>query len=626
MTINNAANKVIALGNGVTTQFGFSFVGDQPGYISVIFTNSAGVNTTLTQGPGPTQYQLSLNPPVSPGLWGIGGTVTYNPGGTPIPSGTTLTIIRELPFLQDVSLLDLASLAAVSRAAESGLDQEEMQIQQLAENLARVVAGPVSDPAGINYILPPVAQRANTGLLFDSLGNIIAGTTPATGIISTAMQPVVDAASLALGRSAFGLGSMAVQNTTSYMLSVQNSPFNAVGDGVTDDSAAVLAALAALPSEGGAIYFPPGKYLLNSQIAYTLTAAFASISFIGSGQNSTILYFPNANTGVQVNYGDPTNSAHFRDLTITTGTTNAGNGIALFQSVALGAWAISDIENVTIRGDDNIAVYYFTNAISIVGVSGVNIDSVLIESDSTGTNGIGIFYLGLTAFSPFYAVVENVSKTTFNSVGSGISYGSYIQGITVSQCNFTNGGIGIGVPAGQTGTLGQLAVSDSQFDVITNPIQLLTQVSAVQLTNNTVFVRSGYSGFALGTAQLVALTGNQFAARTPGTGTGISGNANFVTATGNLFNQLLIGIDQGASGGFAAYSANVFQDNGTGIEIEGGSAMISGNNFNGNTLAINVPTPATTPVNIQSNQYTNNTTNISPAASTGDVVVGGGSA
>lgn len=208
-TINSAANKAIVLGNGSTTQFTFSFVGDQPGYISVTFTDASGNQTVLTQGPGATQYQLVLNPAVSPGLWGIGGTVTYNPSGTPIASGTTLTIVRTLPFVQNISLLNLASLSALSSSAETGLDQLEMQIQQVAENVNRVVAGPLSDPPGLNYTLPPAAQRANTGLAFDGSGNVIAGVIPASGIISSAMQPVVSAASLAAGRAAFGLGSAA---------------------------------------------------------------------------------------------------------------------------------------------------------------------------------------------------------------------------------------------------------------------------------------------------------------------------------------------------------------------------------------------------------------------------------
>ena len=44
--------------------------------------------------------------------------------------------------------------------------------------------------------------------------------------------------------------------------------FGAVGDGVTDDTAAITAAIAAIASaNGGLLYFPPGIYLISSQIS-----------------------------------------------------------------------------------------------------------------------------------------------------------------------------------------------------------------------------------------------------------------------------------------------------------------------------------------------------------------------
>lgn len=39
-----------------------------------------------------------------------------------------------------------------------------------------------------------------------------------------------------------------------------------MGNGIADDSAAVKAALAAVPDESGAIFFPVGSYLLRQQL------------------------------------------------------------------------------------------------------------------------------------------------------------------------------------------------------------------------------------------------------------------------------------------------------------------------------------------------------------------------
>lgn len=209
-TVNSTASKTIALGNGVTTTFNFSFVGVAAAYISVILTDASGNETVLTQGSGTTQYQITLNAPVTGAIWGLGGSVTYNPSGTPIPAGSTLTIFRTLPLTQAISLQNQNSLARLGNGAETGLDLGVMQVQQNAETLARAIKVPIVDatpPAD----LPPIAQRANKGAVFDSLGNLVAGQTPSGGVISSAMQPVVNAATLALGRTAFGLGGLSTE-------------------------------------------------------------------------------------------------------------------------------------------------------------------------------------------------------------------------------------------------------------------------------------------------------------------------------------------------------------------------------------------------------------------------------
>ena len=208
-TISSSLNSITVAGTGAQTVFSFPFVGVAASDISVIYTDSSGNETTLVQGPGTTQYQVSLNGAVPPALWGVGGTITYNPSGTPIASGTTLTIVRTLPYLQLTSLQNQASFGQLAQATEMALDQLEMQIQQISNSFGRALQGPVNDPTGLSYTLPPAAQRANTGIAFDSQGNVIAGVVPSTGIISTPMQPVVSAASLAAARAALGLGSAA---------------------------------------------------------------------------------------------------------------------------------------------------------------------------------------------------------------------------------------------------------------------------------------------------------------------------------------------------------------------------------------------------------------------------------
>ena len=199
MTVSTSANKVIVAGNGAQTSFAFSFIGVAAADLSVIYTDASGNQTTLTQGPGATQYQVTLNAAAAGQLWGIGGSITYNPSGTPIATGTTLTIVRTIPYTQGISLQNQASFGQYAQSAETALDLLEMQVQQIGESQARVISAPIVDPSTINLTLPAAAQRANLALLFDSQGNVIAGQAPAAGTISSAMQPVVNAASLAAG-------------------------------------------------------------------------------------------------------------------------------------------------------------------------------------------------------------------------------------------------------------------------------------------------------------------------------------------------------------------------------------------------------------------------------------------
>ena len=62
--------------------------------------------------------------------------------------------------------------------------------------------------------------------------------------------------------------------------------YGAKGDGKADDAPAITAAVAAVPAQGGIIYFPPGIYLLNSSV---LVHARTDISFVGAGVSATRL-------------------------------------------------------------------------------------------------------------------------------------------------------------------------------------------------------------------------------------------------------------------------------------------------------------------------------------------------
>jgi len=201
MTISNSQTKIIALGNGATTTFSYGFLIPYASAAQVIYTDASGVSTTLS----PSLYSITgLGNPT-------GGSVQYPLSGSPIASGTQLTIARVLPLTQTASFSNQGAIFLSQ--IEASFDLLEMQLQQVSEAASRYVSAPITDPSA-PLTLPAASQRANKIMAFDASGNPIAATSSPAGTISSAMAPVVSAASLPLARAAFGVPAPSVVATS----------------------------------------------------------------------------------------------------------------------------------------------------------------------------------------------------------------------------------------------------------------------------------------------------------------------------------------------------------------------------------------------------------------------------
>ena len=179
MTVSTESSSETFLGNGATTAFSFSFIGVDADDIEVIYTDSSGTESTLS----PTVYTLVLNAPAVGQLWGIGGTVTYPISGTPIQTGTQLTVNRIVPLTQTVSIANQG--AFYPQAVEQALDLLELQLQQVNNVQSYSLKTPFVD-ASPPTTLPVAADRANGYLGFDDTGQPI--------IVPTALSAPVVAA------------------------------------------------------------------------------------------------------------------------------------------------------------------------------------------------------------------------------------------------------------------------------------------------------------------------------------------------------------------------------------------------------------------------------------------------
>ena len=110
--------------------------------------------------------------------------------------------------------------------------------------------------------------------------------------------------------------------------------FGAQGDGVTDDTAAIAAAIGAIPTTGGQLFFPPGKYITSGGFNLLYPT-----DIVGVGQASRDL----SQYGTMIVNTSPTSSlftvtakvASFRNLALVNKSTSAPTaGAAIFTNSA----------------------------------------------------------------------------------------------------------------------------------------------------------------------------------------------------------------------------------------------------------------------------------------------------
>jgi hypothetical protein len=236
-----------------------------------------------------------------------------------------------------------------------------------------------------------------------------------------------------------------------------------------DNSAAFNAALALHSTTGRPIYFPAGVWKFTGAITYTLPNATDSLLIMGAAMDATVLQF-GATNGITINYLGYQNSTHWRGLTITTSGASAGSAITLTQTVPNSNpanTALSDFLNITIRGADGYAgANYWTNGILVNSVANINFNNVTAFGTG-GFQGVGV---NLASTASNIGVQYNFNGCTFDYNDKGIIYGAYVQGVTVTACNFTGGNYGI--YSGTPTATNQLVVNSSQFNNRTAGIEI----------------------------------------------------------------------------------------------------------------------------------------------------------
>lgn len=273
MTVSNTVRRAGPFhGNGVTTQFPFTFKVFEADNVQVTFVDDEGNETELT-----TQFTVALNADQdsSPG-----GTVTYPVSGSPLADGETLVVTGDLAVQQEASIPSGGRFQA--QVIENALDYLTILIQQAVQTIDRQLTFPAADADG-PIALPTMLQRAGKMLGFaESTGQPQVTDFTMTQVANAVAAAYVAGTTLdALSFLALGTGAAprTAQDKLREFVSVKD--FGAVGDGVHDDTDALEDACAAHAS----VYFPEGNYVYNGNGITPLDG----FRYLGAGKRLTTI-------------------------------------------------------------------------------------------------------------------------------------------------------------------------------------------------------------------------------------------------------------------------------------------------------------------------------------------------
>jgi hypothetical protein len=138
--------------------------------------------------------------------------------------------------------------------------------------------------------------------------------------------------------------------------------FGAVGNDTADDTAAIQAAIDAVPAAGGTVYFPPGSY----DISASLKLKVSNTKLVGAGRHITVIrQTTNTADGITNATGSRLSHLAFEDFTISCEATTIGG-------VGLDFLDISDsfLKNVEVRFRSSDITSGYVTGVRIHGTSG----------------------------------------------------------------------------------------------------------------------------------------------------------------------------------------------------------------------------------------------------------------
>ena len=344
------------------------------------------------------------------------------------------------------------------------------------------------------------------------------------------------------------------------------------GNGSTSNNTAFASALAAnVNANNLCVAFGAGNYAFASAVNVTIPAN-ASLSLVGAGSGVTEISPAAAINFLNITYTNQSSSMHASGMSLLSPNSSGGN-VAFVLSITTPSTnpalaAPSTFYDVIFRGADGFGVTdFWPYAVFSNNVSNINFISDGFYGGSS--NGVGFEAASVSA-TP--GVVYNFSQDTFEGLADGIVYGSYTQGYSISQSNFTAVPTAVYAPSGEFG-LTQLNIANSQFGF--SVINLQSSVGNLNITGNLFIIQASTSAIN-GIMVNAAIVGNNFSAFSTTSTLGVaclSGSSNNVI-TGNTFNADAVGVNMAAGCNNSNVQGNVYLSVGTKVVNSGTSNSV----------------------------------------------------
>jgi hypothetical protein len=225
-------------GDGSNASWPFTFPVQASSQLEVVVRNGAGTESVISS----TLYSVALT-----NSGRSGGTVTYPLGSTRLTSSDYLVVRRSVEVSQPTNLRNQGVLAP--ETLEAIADRAVYQTQQVADDANRALKIARTDTGTLDN-LPTATVRAGKYLYFDDDG-----------------QPAVSTSVTETG-SFTNAGTGAVSRTIAARLmeTISVKDFGALGDGSTDDTTKIQAALDAAEASGAVVHFPAGQYVITATL------------------------------------------------------------------------------------------------------------------------------------------------------------------------------------------------------------------------------------------------------------------------------------------------------------------------------------------------------------------------